>query len=277
MGQMVPESTIKTFAISLIAGTALVLPFAPFLRSLWNAWLSNPEFSHGILIPFVVGYLLWIRRKQLPQAKKGGGFVGLILVATGCALLVLGSLSGALIVSATAFVMTILGTGAYLWGASYLRATATPVALLMLMVPLPSYVLGELSWRLQTVASTISSSILRLLGVPVFQDGNILNIGTYVLEVKQACSGSRSVFALFALALVLGIGSGRAWWTRFLLVVAAPVLAVGANVMRIVGTGFIAKTFGNLAANESLHLAWGIVVFLLALHKYLRWLSNAHA
>jgi exosortase len=267
----------------LIAGTALMVPFVPFLVNLWKAWGSDPEFSHGILMPFIVGYIVWTRREQLSDQRSPGGFLGLGVLSAGCGLLVLSSLSGTLIMSGIGFALAVLGTGVYLWGPRCFRVAAGPIGLLMLMVPLPSYVMGELSWRLQTMASTISSSILRIFGVPVFQDGNILNIGTYVLEVKQACSGSRSVFALFALALVLGIGSGRAWWTRFLLVVAAPVLAVGANVMRIVGTGFIAKTFGSLAANESLHLAWGIAVFvvavsgLLAFHKYLQWLSNARA
>jgi exosortase len=179
--------------------------------------------------------------------------------------------------------VTILGTILFLWGPTCTKIAAGPVALLMLMVPLPAYITGELSWNLQGLASTFSSAILRLLGTPVLQDGNLLKLPNYVLEVKQACSGSRSLFALIALALVLGLTSTRKWWIRMLLVVVAPGLAVGANIVRIVGTGLIARRWGALAADESLHMVWGILVFVIAVlgllvfQRFLRWSTNEFA
>jgi len=261
---------------------ALFVLFGAFLSNLWRAWLEDPEFSHGILIPFIVSYLIWTRRERLRNQRidQPGG---LVLVLAGCSLHVLGSLTGTLLFSGAAFALTVMGIVLYLWGPNHLRIVAAPVALLMLMVPLPSYFLGHVSWNLQGLASTISSAILRLFGVPVFQDGNILHLSNYVLEVKQACSGSRSIFALLALALLLGLVGERKWWTRALLVAAAPVLAVGANTVRIVGTGLIARQWGRLAANESLHATWGIVVFVLAVmgllgfQRFLRWAMNEYA
>jgi exosortase len=148
------------------------------------------------------------------------------------------------------------------------------------MIPVPSYAVGQVSWKLQAGASAISSVVLRVLDVPVFQDGNLLTLPNYVLEVKQACSGSRSVFALLVLALTLALSVERQWWVRVLLVAAAPVLAVIANVVRIVGTGLIARHWGSLAADESLHTMWGILVFLIAaggllgFQRLLRWTNN---
>jgi exosortase len=153
----------------------------------------------------------------------------------------------------------------------------------MLMIPLPAYVAGELSWHLQGLASTISSTTLRLLGTPVLQEGNLLKLPNYVLEVQQACSGSRSLFALIALALLLGLSATRKWWIRVLLVAIAPALAVGANIVRIVGTGLIARRWGALAAEESLHMVWGILVFVIAVlgllgfQRLLRWATNEYA
>jgi exosortase len=179
--------------------------------------------------------------------------------------------------------VTILGAILYLWGPHHTKIAAGPVVMLMSMIPLPAYVTGELSWNLQGMASTFSSTLLRLLGTPVLQDGNLLKLPNYVLEVRQACSGSRSLFALIALALVLGLSATRKWWIRVLLVAVAPALAVGANIVRIVGTGLIARRWGALAANESLHLVWGILVFviaglgLLGFQRFLRWATNEHA
>jgi exosortase len=126
----------------------------------------------------------------------------------------------------------------------------------------------------------MSAKILDWTEVPVFQDGNILKLSNYILEVKQACSGSRSNFALAALALLLGFGLERKWWIRVLLLAAAPILAILANVIRIVGTGLIASRFGNIAADEMLHTVWGVLVFtiavigLFAFQRFLLWVTT---
>ena len=70
---------------------------------------------------------------------------------------------------------------------------------------------------------------------------------------------------------------------RIALVLAAPILAVATNVIRIVGTGLLAWRFGSVAANESLHTVWGVVIFLMAVaglvafQRFLRWAMNAYA
>jgi exosortase len=263
--------------------TAVLLPFGAFLAALWRIWLSEPEFSYGLLIPLLVTYLLWNRRVQFEQRKTLGQSSGVVVVLAGCGLQLMGSLSGTLIISGIAFVTTLVGIVLYVWGAGCVRVAVLPLALLILMVPVPSYAVGQVSWHLQAQASTVSSAVLRLLSVPVYQDGNLLNLPNYVLEVKQACSGSRSIFALLAMALTLGISVERKWWARVLLVTAAPILAVGANIVRIVGTGLVARYWGALAANESLHTFWGIFVFviavggLLGIQRILQWTTNEYA
>ena len=107
-----------------------------------------------------------------------------------------------------------------------------------------------------------------------------MKLSNYILEVKQACSGSRSIFALAALALMLGFGLERKWWIRVLLLAAAPILAILANVIRIVGTGLIASRFGNIAADEMLHTVWGVLVFTIAVmglfgfQRFLLWVTT---
>jgi exosortase len=130
------------------------------------------------------------------------------------------------------------------------------------MAPVPSFILGELSWHLKAQSSSISTILLRNMGIPVYQDGNLLRLPSYILEVREACSGTRSLFALITLAVVLGITQEQSWWKKVLLTAAAPLLAISGNVTRIVGTGLIAWHHSDLAANESLHSAWGVAVFL---------------
>jgi exosortase len=254
-----------SLAIWVSIAALAILSFRHLFGQIFYSWWHNEEYAFGILIPPMVAYLTWVRRHRISSTLTSGWPPGLLLAAIGCSLQVLASRSGTLLLSGIALIMSIAGAYGYLWGKQRLALVTGPLALLILMVPLPSYAVGEVSWYLQSTASTVSGTILGLLGIPVHQDGNLLQLASYVLEVKQACSGSRSIFALLALACAMGLSVSGNYWSRISLVIIAPILAVGANVIRIVGTGLIASEWGSLAANESLHRAWGIAVFLIAL------------
>src|ERR1700758_4095414 len=77
---------------------AALLPFGSFIATLWRSWLSEPEFSYGILVPLITAYLLWSRRLDLEREKNLGQPYGIGLVLTGCGLQVIGSLSGTLLI-----------------------------------------------------------------------------------------------------------------------------------------------------------------------------------
>jgi exosortase len=195
----------------------------------------------------------------------------------------MGELSGILLLSGTGLIAAFIGMAAFLWGKRQCQLVALPLAFLIFMVPLPSYMLGMISWRLQAGASTVSTGLLQRLGIPVFQDGNLLVLPNYVLTVKEACSGTRSVFALMALAVLLGVLNKGRWVPRLLLFASAPGIALLSNIIRIVGTGLAAYFFGEVAVQETLHVMWGIIVFvigvagLLGMNKGLQWASERFA
>jgi exosortase len=262
--------------VALIASVSL--PFLDFFRELFRDWMSDVTFSYGVMIPFVAAALIWKQRHDLAQASAPACPSALLILLVGSSLRIMGSRSGILLISGLALSLIMVGVAGLLWGRFVMKKLALPLAYLLLMVPLPSYLLGSLSWHLQNFASTASASVLQLVGFTVYQDGNILVLPNYVLEVKNACSGTRSLFALIAMAATLGIGIERKWTVRFWLLLSAPLLAVATNIVRIVGTGMAWRWMGPVAANESLHAAWGVVVFLIAvltllgLQKWIPWL-----
>jgi len=252
-----------SIALSGILAVLATLSFAAFFQILFQNWIHNEQFSYGLLIPPIAGYLIWKRKNKLSNALLSWWTPGFLIAGIGCGLQILASRSGTLLLSGIAFVTMLIGITGFLWGLDILKICAGPLVLLILMVPLPSYAVGQATWYLQSMASMVSGGILERLGVPVFQDGNLLRLPNYILEVKQACSGSNSILSLVALALVIGLHGKEIWWKRTVLILTAPILAIAANVIRIVGTGLIARQWGILAANESLHAGWGVAVFLL--------------
>jgi len=257
-----------------------LISYAEFFRSIWIVWFNETEFSYGALIPLLVAYLIWLRRKSLPKIERVGWPPAILAVIAGCGVQILANRSGTLVLSGISLSIVLAASAGFLWGKAFLRFVAAPLSMIVLMAPVPPYLADDITWRLQAAASASSAMVLRILGVPVYQDGNLLRLTNYVLEVKQACSGSRSFFALVVLALVLAFTTEKKWWLRFMLICAAPLLSLGANLFRIVGTGLIAYRWGNLAANESLHWVWGILIFmtavleLLGFQKCLQWIAK---
>ena len=249
-----------------LAGVVLAVSF-PFYSFFLNAsyeWIHNPSFSHGICIPFITAWLLYERREKFSRLDIAPSLAGLAPIIVGCVLHVMGTLSGILMVSGVGLMLTLLGAVALIWGPLFAKRAIAPISLLLWMVPWPSYMLGGFYLGLKHVATIVSATLLQQLGVTVYQDGNLLVLPQFVLEIRDACSGTRSVFAMIALAMVLAIlmKASLAW--RVLLVSAAPVMAVASNIVRIVGTAVAAQWFGPVAAKETLHVVWGVVVFVLA-------------
>lgn len=271
------ENDVFGRALLALALLVFLLPYLGFFGQFVKVWMGDTEFSYGFVIPPTVAYLLWLRREQIRCSKGDDWIAGLATAGLGCVFLVLAQLSGNLLLSSLAFAVSTLGLVGTLAGRERMRLVAAPMLVLTSMAPIPSYLLGQLSWHLKVSATAWSSTLLRMAGIPVYQDGNLLRLPNYVLEVREACSGTRSVFALLTLAIVLGITSEKRWWKRLLLIALAPVLAVFGNIIRIVGTGLLASHSGQLAANESLHSAWGVVVFLVAVsflfgfQRIMRW------
>src|SRR5262245_24543788 len=61
--------------ISLALGAFLGLLGALYwesLRDLSREWLDDPNYSHGFLVPFFSGWLVWQRRQQLAALRPDG-------------------------------------------------------------------------------------------------------------------------------------------------------------------------------------------------------------
>lgn len=271
---------ILLFAASLLL---LLIPFGAFFEAVYRTWVSDTEFAYGILIPPTVGFLIYRRAADLRKIPHDPWEPALAIVAAGCVFQVLASLSGTLLFSGLSIAIILIGISGYLWARKFMLTVAPPLLFLTLMVPLPSYLIGMAGWKLQLQASSISARLLEALGVPVYQEGVLLRFPHYSLEVKEACSGLRSIFALLTLAVIIGIFGEKKWGPRLLLVVMTPLIALAANTVRIVCTGLLTVRFGELALGEFVHTSLGIGIFLgtvlslLGLQKILKWLTRTYA
>jgi exosortase len=140
-----------------------------------------------------------------------------------------------------------------------------PVLVLLLSIPFPAIVFNQITFPLQLLASRLASMILPLLGVPVLQEGNVIQLPVMKLEVAEACSGIRSLMSLFTLAVFYGYFLEKTTGRRVLLALASIPIAVAANVARIVGTGLCVQYWDPNKALGFFHEFSGWVMFLVSL------------
>jgi len=244
-------------------GVVVLVCYAPILARLISQWIENPDMGHGFFVPLVSGYIVWQRRSQLIALKPEPSRWGLLIVIWGAIQMVIGVLGTELFTSRTAFVITVIGVIAALGGKPFLRALAFPLALLFLMVPIPTVVYNQLTFPLQMLASQLAAGALSLLGIPVLRDGNILELANGRLSVVEACSGIRSLLSLTFLSLVYGYFFEKKTWIRATLFLATIPIAILANGGRVTLTGILYEIRPELAEGF-FHESTGLVIFFAA-------------
>jgi exosortase len=182
----------------------------------------------------------------------------------GIALLLAGLLGAELFVSRVSILGTLAGMILFLYGWSYLRILAFPLAFLLLMIPIPAIIFNQITFPLQLLASRAGEYAISTAGIPVLREGNVIVLANTTLEVAEACSGIRSLITLITLGLVYGYCADPRGWVRTFLVLSAVPIAIVANGARVAGTGMAAHWWGPEAAEGFFHEFSGWIVFIAA-------------
>lgn len=253
--------------LSIAGGLLLALglwSYWPTLAKMAAVWESQPDYSHGFLVPPLALLFLWLRRSSIPREYLRPSWGGLLLLAASLVLRLCGALAFIESVDGWSFLLWMAGAVYLLAGWQVLRWAAPALAFLIFMVPIPFSVERLFSLPLQHIATRLSSFLLQLLGQPALAEGNVIVLGQQELEVAQACSGLRIFIGILALAFAAAIMMRRAWWERAILIASALPVAVLANTLRIVITGLLYQGTADEAARRIAHDAAGWITVPIA-------------
>ncbi len=247
----------------LLAGGGLLVAAAyPSLVSMIQRWEGSEEYGYGFMIPFIAAFLVWQRKDKLSQLDFSGSWVGVALLLGGLLVLFAGQLSTLHSVTQYGFLLSLMGGAYSLMGWKAFRVILVPLLLLFLMVPLPPFLYNNLSSQLQLISSQIGVEVIRLFGISVFLEGNVIDLGTYKLQVVEACSGLRYLFPLVSLSIIAAYFYRDAVWKRFVVVLSSIPITVFMNSFRIGVIGVLVEYGGPKQAEGFLHYFEGWVVFM---------------
>jgi exosortase len=249
---------------ALLGAMLLALYFRVVIK-LVRDWIEIPDYSHGILIPFFVAFLIWDQRRTLLSTPLKPSWFGLPLVAFGLFILLVGVFGADLFLSRVSFLLLAAGITWTLLGRPMLAQSKFIFFVMFLAIPFPAVLLNHITFPLQLFASQVAAWVLPVFDVPVLQDGNIIRLPAMPLEVAEACSGIRSLMSLFTVAVIFGYFVERGTLRRTLLALASLPIAVAANVARIVGTGLCVQYWDPVKALGFFHEFSGWLMFLVSM------------
>jgi exosortase len=238
--------------------------YAPVLSQLASDWWQDADYSHGFLIPWLSAYFAWQRRAALWVTVPLPNSWGISLLLLGLVVLFLGRIGAELFLMRVSMIIVLGGLVLYPLGWAQLKVLAFPLTFLLFMIPIPALILNVVTFPLQLMAASLSTSGLQLIGLPVYREGNLIFLPRLTLEVVEACSGIRSLVSLAAVAVVMAHLTQRRLWKQAVLVVSAVPIAIAVNAFRIWGTGVLAYPYGAKVAQDFYHMLSGWLIFVVA-------------
>lgn len=246
----------------------------PAMRFWYWEW-TKPEsyYGHGVFIPFLVCALVWVRRKEIVSAGIKPNLFAVVGVAIGLGLLVFAAkietealLSLGLITTLTCAAWTIFGT-------KVMRGPLLfPAIFSWLMSPLPGPLLNDATQGLQRLSTHGASLLLKCLLFHPRQDGNLIIMDQYTLNVDVPCSGFKLLLTLLTFNSAFAYLSDGPVWRRWTIFLVSLPLALFVNSMRIMMVGVAGELFGNTVAH--IFHDWSGLISLVLCAVILFWFAK---
>lgn len=264
------KSTLWPIAIVLLFFTLL---WAEIIAQLKGEWSLNPQYGYGWIVPFLALYLIWKRWQSRPSpSPPDSRAVPVALMVFGASLFFpirfvaeanpdwrLLSWSMALIAVTLSLCFVFL-----VGGRRWLRHFAFPFVFFLVAVPWPAQLEQFVIQNLMRAVTVINVVALNIGGVPALQHGNVIEVGSGLIGIEEACSGVRSLQATLMISLFLGEFYSFTIGRRILLVFAGALLAFFCNLVRTAILVWIGAKRGANAIAEW-HDPAGLTILLVCL------------
>ncbi|HQN65155.1 MAG TPA: VPLPA-CTERM-specific exosortase XrtD [Methylophilus sp.] len=252
----------KTILFAVI-GLFLALAFREAVYELYVRVTTEERYSHAPLVFFMALYLIWIKRFEIKNHNEGA-WVGIIIVLFSGVTLMIGELTAIWTIVQYSLLLLCLGAAWTMIGYQ-IKKILIPFLHLFLVIPLPYMLDVMLSGRMQLISSDLGVSIVRALGMSVYQEGNVIDLGIYKLQVVEACSGLNYMYPLMTISLMMAYMYKGPFWARSLLFFSSVPISILMNSARIAIVAILVNYYGNEAAEGFMHYFEGWVIFMLCI------------
>src|SRR5437868_11136455 len=277
VSESIPSSSGKMWRFSGAACFVIVLlaAFGQPLLGLANYAAHSSLHSYVLLIPFVSGYLLYLRRDQLPKERVADLPSGIVLLACGLGVFLFThwlAFAGRVpadnyyfVLLTTSFLCCLVAGGFFFFGRAWMRAAAFPLAYLIFMVPMPDAMADALETASKYASAEVANVLFHLSGTPILRAGLVFQLPNITIEVAQECSGIRSSWVLLMSSILAANLFLKTSWRRIVLLAFIIPLGILRNGFRILVIGLLCVNVGPQMIHSPIHTRGGPVFFVLSL------------
>lgn len=244
---------------------ALAWAYAPTLARLPRIWKTDPQYSHGYVVPLLALVVLWCRRDRLLVHALKPSAWGLVFLLAASALRLAGAYLYLPWLDDASLLTALLGTCCLAGGWALLRWASPAIGLLVLLFPLPFSIETALTGPLRRLATGFSTYILQTLGMPAVAEGNVIYIDELKIGVVEACSGLGMLAAFFAISATVALVIRRSLVVKLLVFASAVPIGILMNLFRVTIAGITYRLVGSAAAQTFFHDVAGYLMMPLAL------------
>jgi exosortase len=256
-----PLSYLKFGLLSVL----VILLYHPEISSMVNEWWTKHEYSHGFLIPFISGYIIWVKREVLRAQLVIPDIKGFFILLAGIALLITGYVSFEPFTRRFSLLITIFGLVYFLLGSGIFKILLFPVGYLVFMIPPPYILFKSTAVNLRLFSTKVTYDVINFLGIPILRQGANLDLPNISLVVADFCTGILSLMSIIAVAVLYAYLTQKKLLNRTILVFLSVPIAIAGNIFRLVITVCLAYFYGARALDSVIHQFHGTVNFLITL------------
>jgi len=228
-------------------------------RQIQFAVQQQADWGHTLVIPFIVGYFVWLCRGQLLREPFTRAWSGLALILVGLGWYTFCALGPTSFhhhnLMALGVASTIAGIVLFLFGWRAMRYLWFPMLYLFIFgQSISDRFMEIITFKLQDIASIGSYYGLSFLGLDVTRSGNTIEILyngiIYPMNIAEACSGMRMLMAFLALGVAMAYTGLPFLWQRITLIALVIPTAVFVNILRVMTLGLLSIADSGFAAGD---------------------------
>lgn len=257
----IPDTWQRPLAMLTLAAVSLfVLTYREWGEML-HQWWNIDTYSHILLVPFIIGWLVWMRRDVLAAESPTGWLPGLALVAGALGLWTLGRVTEINLFAHAGAVAAFQAAIIAILGPRIAMLLVLPLVMGCFLVPFGDEIIPPL----QMITADIAIALTRWSGIPAQIDGINIDTPVGLFIVAEACSGVKFLIAMVTLAVLVCFTQFNSWARRAAFMAAAIIVPIIANGIRAWGTIYIAQSQGVEFAAGFDHIFYGWIFFALVL------------
>lgn len=227
-------------------------------------WIDEPEYGHGLLLLASAFYIAWQGRGAMVRHERLH-YLSVLPLVGALVLYWVGTFAALQLALQLSFIAMLVAIIVAWLGLAGLKPFAFPLLLLGLSIPLPYFIEAQITAKLQLISSKFAVSLIEWSGMPVYLQGNVIDLGAMQLEVVEACSGLRYLYPLLSLGVLASYFYVAPWWRRAFVVLSTIPLTLLMNSARIAVTAWLVDRYGAGAAEGFFHDFEGLVIFLICM------------